>query len=278
VKSILRSLLSRGKFTVLALVAALTLATASTALAGVGVGAVFNLGVVNSVNAITTLVGSVAGPSLRIDNNSTNALATALDLQVEPGKAPMRVNSSTKVTNLNADLLDGQDSSAFLPANRVRADGAVTDGFIDDFTSSAYTPVLSKTFVAPSSGFLHITGSISAEDDCSLAGSGRLAYRLRLDATPVTDSFFGFELDYEDCANIATEVFSDSGATSAVVPVSTGVHTIHLDAREQDSGSFIQGRSITAVFVPNGSGTVIPAAASVSGADAESANNPNKPK
>jgi hypothetical protein len=277
-KSILRSLLSRGKFTVLALVAALTLATASTALAGVGVGAVFNLGVVNSVNAITTLVGSVAGPSLRIDNNSTNALATALDLQVEPGKAPMRVNSSTKVTSLNADLLDGQDSSAFLPSNGVRADGEVTDGFIDDFTSGAYTPVLSKTFVAPSSGFLHITGSISAEDDCSLAGSGRLAYRLRLDATPVTDSFFGFELDYEDCANIATEVFADSGATSAVVPVSAGVHTVHLDAREQASGSFIQGRSITAMFVPNGSGTVIPAAPSVSGADAESANNPNKPK
>jgi hypothetical protein len=96
-KSILRSLLSRGKFTVLAVVAALTLATASTALAGVGVGAVFNLGVVNAVNAITTLVGSVGGPSLRIDNNSTNALATALDLQVEPGKAPMKVNSGIKV-------------------------------------------------------------------------------------------------------------------------------------------------------------------------------------
>jgi hypothetical protein len=62
---------------------ALTVWLASTALAGTGVGARFDLGKVNTVNAITKLVGSVAGPSLQIDNNSADAAATALDLQVE---------------------------------------------------------------------------------------------------------------------------------------------------------------------------------------------------
>jgi len=95
----------------LAVVLALSVGLASTALAGTGVGARFDLGKTNTVSAISKLVGSVAGPSLLIDNNSTNTAATALDLQVEAGKAPMKVNSQTKVTNLNADKLDGKDVS-----------------------------------------------------------------------------------------------------------------------------------------------------------------------
>jgi hypothetical protein len=49
----------------LAAIVALTVGLASTALAGTGVGARFQLGQTNSVNAITKLVGSVAGPSLQ---------------------------------------------------------------------------------------------------------------------------------------------------------------------------------------------------------------------
>ncbi len=95
----------------LAIMLALVLGVATTALAGTGVGARFQLGQTNTVNAITKLVGSVAGPSLQIDNNSTNAAATALDLQVEPGKAPMKVNSATQVANLNADKVDGKSAT-----------------------------------------------------------------------------------------------------------------------------------------------------------------------
>jgi hypothetical protein len=89
------------------------LGVATTALAGTGVGATFNLGNLNTVNQISRLVGSTDAPMLRVDNNSAGTNATALDLQVEPGHAPMRVNSSTQVANLNADQLDGKHSSAF---------------------------------------------------------------------------------------------------------------------------------------------------------------------
>src|SRR3712207_6732626 len=95
--SVVKKVMLVGKATTfmvgLAVILALTVGVASTALAGTGVGARFDLGKTNTVNAITKLVGSVAGPSIQIDNNSTNAAATALDLQVEPGKAPMKVNS-----------------------------------------------------------------------------------------------------------------------------------------------------------------------------------------
>ena len=41
-------------------------------------------------------------------------------LNVARGHAPMKVNRSTKVTNLNADLLDGLDSTAFLRKRRLQ--------------------------------------------------------------------------------------------------------------------------------------------------------------
>ncbi len=101
----------------LAVILALSVGVASTAMAGSGVGATFNLGKVNTVNAASKLVGSVAAPSLTIDNNSTEAAATALDLQVEAGKAPIKVNSEAQVVNLNADKLDGKTASEFMDSS-----------------------------------------------------------------------------------------------------------------------------------------------------------------
>ena len=106
----------------LAVILALTVGLASTALAGTGVGATFNLGKTNTVSAISKLVGSVAGPSLLLDNNSTGTGATALELQVEAGKAPMKVNSATQVSNLNADQVDG------LSGNQLAAAALGSDG------------------------------------------------------------------------------------------------------------------------------------------------------
>jgi hypothetical protein len=112
----------------LAVILAISVGVASTALAGTGVGATFNLGKVNTVNAISKLVGSVAGSSLQIDNNSTDAAATALDLQVEPGKPPMKVNSSTEVQGLNADQLNGKSANEFLGRFEAASNSNLLDG------------------------------------------------------------------------------------------------------------------------------------------------------
>ena len=110
----------------LAVVLALVLGVATTALAGTGVGATFNLGKVNSVGALSTLVGSTASSMLKVDNNGAG---TALDLQVGPTTtppdqktaAPMTVDSQAKVANLNADELDGMDSAQFAPLGGFKA-------------------------------------------------------------------------------------------------------------------------------------------------------------
>jgi hypothetical protein len=134
----------------------LALALASTALAGTGVGAVFNLGRINSVNALSQLTGSVNARMLHVANTNTGASAgaistintsasastlraqnngtgAALGLFVKSnGIPPMLVNSNGKVSNLNADLLDGQDSSAFLPTNATAQDSVRLGGITSD--------------------------------------------------------------------------------------------------------------------------------------------------
>jgi hypothetical protein len=104
----------------LAVVLAVVLGLASAALAGTGVGDAFNLGRINTVNRISQLVGSTDNPMLRITNNNTGTDATALTLQVEPGLTPMKVNSSTQVSNLNADLVDGRSASSFVANSTYR--------------------------------------------------------------------------------------------------------------------------------------------------------------
>lgn len=97
----------------LAIMLALVLGMATTALGANG--QAWILGQNNAATAITKLAGAagVNGPMLQLINNNPDANDTALDLRVQAGEAPMRVNSGTRVANLNADKLDGRDFSAF---------------------------------------------------------------------------------------------------------------------------------------------------------------------
>ena len=104
----------------LAVILALVVGLATAALAGTGVGDTFDLGRLNTVNRISQLVGSTDNAMLRVDNNNAGTNATALDLRVEPGLTPMKVNSSTQVSNLNADLVDGRSASSFVANSTYR--------------------------------------------------------------------------------------------------------------------------------------------------------------
>ena len=263
IKSALGKVMWLGRATVflvgLAVILALVVGVASTAFGANGGN--FILGSLNnSATAITKLTGTVGGgPALQVSNPSTATGSTALDLQVATGKAPMKVNRTTKVTNLNADAVDGRDGSTLLANNQVRADGTQTSSFIQDFTAASFTSIASKTFSAPSNGFVMITGSVSAEEDCSLSGIGNLFYGLSVDGTPVTADPGPYELSYPVQCATATEInVGDSGAATAVVAVNAGSHTISLNAAEQGTGSFIYGRSVTSVFVPTGSADATP--------------------
>ena len=98
----------------LALVMALVVGPGTMALAAMP-GDPFKLGRLNSVDQITRLVGSASDAMLRIDNDGSG---TALDLRVEPGEAPMTVDSDQKVASLNADELDGKTADDFISEDK----------------------------------------------------------------------------------------------------------------------------------------------------------------
>jgi len=98
----------------------------------------FTLGATNRVNAPSsvtnlqsngTTVNPVDAPLLTLDNRSTTANATPLSLIASPNHAPFKVNTGVKVANLNADRLDGLDSTGILVKGADRL-GAISLGSI----------------------------------------------------------------------------------------------------------------------------------------------------
>jgi len=108
-----------------AMVASLTV-VATAAVAGTSVGGVFNLGKTNSVNGSTVLSGSTNGQQLKVVNTNTGSSAAGIGIQTATNKPPLVVNSTTKIAHLNADLVDGQHSNAFVQGHGSVHGGAFT--------------------------------------------------------------------------------------------------------------------------------------------------------
>ncbi len=124
----------------LALVLALVFGAATTALSATGGN--FILGKGNVATTPTNLVSTLADAAksaLIVQNKSGGA---ALDLRVgnaaTPANdvAPMNVNSTKNVANLNADLLDGRDSGAFFTGRQIVEQSATARPNSQDYYSS----------------------------------------------------------------------------------------------------------------------------------------------
>jgi hypothetical protein len=74
----------------------------------------FILGQPNSATTQTGLTANLPGKALQVTNTSTGTGATPLGLTAATGHAPFTVTSTTKVMNLNADQLDGIDSTGLV--------------------------------------------------------------------------------------------------------------------------------------------------------------------
>lgn len=92
------------------------------ALGGAGyaaTGGAFILGFTNSAAKPSALSSKINDRALTIGNLNVGAQATALGLFVAPGHPPLTVNSTGKVKNLNADLIDGRDGAHLPTLSRV---------------------------------------------------------------------------------------------------------------------------------------------------------------
>jgi hypothetical protein len=163
-------------------------------LGGVGVAATggnFILGQSNSADRTTALAAPVpGGKTLQLTNgDTTNAASTALGLNVASGHAPFTVNSGAKVVGLNADKLDGIDSTGFLP----KAGKAVDADKLDGIDSPAFQKRVSGNCALGSAiRSIANNGAVTCQAAGSLAGtactrsgggSGSVVVRVRRDNT-----------------------------------------------------------------------------------------------
>ncbi len=162
----------------LSVILALVFGVATTALSATGGN--FILGKAkNAATKVTGLVGNVDGAALRVTNPNAGTNDTALDLRVQAGEAPLMVNSTARVANLNAatagradsaasadnatnaqnaETLDGKDSSEFANATHAHSGadittGTVAEGRIDQtVTRDGEVMSIAKSSDGPGSG------------------------------------------------------------------------------------------------------------------------------
>lgn len=168
-----QGILRRLRWPLAAAVFAVLAVTTTGAIAGSGVGGIFNLGVANDVNGTTDLHGATAGPSLLINNTSGAAGAYAIAANgnssapaisggntAGPGFRGISTNfqgaigASTNGTgaygvSTNGIGVQGQTGSSSLPAVRAINTGGgpagrfeVTSGTVTPFTVNSSTKVV----------------------------------------------------------------------------------------------------------------------------------------
>jgi len=199
----------------LAVMLALVVGVGSLAVAAPASSVALLKNVENTVTNVTSMTGTLANPILRLDNNSAGTGATALDLQVENGKAPMTVNSNAgTATNLSADKVDGKHADQLL---RV----ASFSGFSSLETGTEGTVATTK-IEAPAPGFLVINAGSDIFDSYQYS---YLICSIQVDDVTAEGSQRYIELN----ANREVNREEDC-STNTVVPVDAGTHTVDLEA------------------------------------------------
>ena len=201
----------------LALVLALLFGVASMALGANG--NPWILGKTNVATAITVLGGrlGVDGPMVRLTNNNGGTNDTALHLQVQSGEPPMRVDSPTKVSNLNSDQLDGKDQRAFADVSELGGQVPV----------HIFGPLpVERTFTSNGGTLVILASGSGYRGGGTDRNTGRIAMNVRVNGSSV-----GRADVFAEEPNLH-ETFVDE--YSVVEGLPAGTHTIRLEANYDD--------------------------------------------
>jgi hypothetical protein len=204
-------------------------------------------GVVNTVNSMTTLVGTLTDPILKLDNNGTGP---ALQLEAGADQPPLVVNADAgTATNLDADTLDTLNSTDFAaaykgtvvvsPVGTDAQNGTALFNALSDITDASATQKY-LLYIEPGTYDLG-SNSLQMKQHVDIQGAGELQTIIRSQIS--TPTF---------CSNVGTV----RGASNAELRFLTVSNT---GAEECDVGIFNSGASprLTHVTVENtGAGAV----------------------
>jgi len=162
--------------TVIGAVTVLVLASNTLALAATGHALI--LGKKNTANKITKLKRTTEGPALKLKTTS-------------PSASPLVVNGKGKVANLNADKIDGKDSSAFAPSSLSGQVSSIADN----------TPI--------AVGFINANGSIASSRGVSASTWNAALSRYDITLTGVSYFYSNFATTVTPiCPNVAVRTSS----------------------------------------------------------------------
>ena len=179
---------------------------------------------------------------LGLDGTARPFTPTFRDVNVETGggTAPLTVDSTLLVDNLNVDQVDGLD------ANSITRAAQASGGAVDDFNTCAQTNLATISVNAPANGILLIWSKVSWRWD---ADSTPASSRAILDDRVMLDGVQAV-LGTTDTTN--DDVFEISSQTTAQ-PVTAGAHALTLQAQECGNAmATILGSNVMTLFVPFG--------------------------
>ena len=190
-----------------------------------------------------------AAPTLSV------AHATTADSATRAGTA------NTATTAASANLLNGFAASDLARATTATA-GNLDDPCVEEdddpiaaifenFANATFTTAVSKAVTAPKSGVLLVLGSTTAERASGgPAGEARLRSRITVDGL----AFGAVTEELLDDSAIVTCQDGQTLTVQAVVPVSTGTHTVAVQiARSHGAAwAFVGNATVSTLYVPFG--------------------------
>jgi len=188
---------------------------------------------------------------------TTRAGTPAITLDVVPGTPPLQVNSSVKVSNLNADRVDGMHGSWLVRAAHASSDDIDESVVFANDTLTA-ADFLDVDITAPVDGTLLMWGSTDAglfgiSGDGDLFGCGLLV------------DTAGGAADQEVPGSIRNSLVSDTRlgdtsnrsencATSGALDIAAGTHTIRFRITDRSTSvegvAYFNDASLQVLFVP----------------------------
>ena len=200
-------------------VGAAALIATTAAIAGSGVGAVFNLGQTNHVNETTELTGAKAGGAqLQVTNTSSTGSATGLSVTTAAGKPPLTVSNKVLIPKLNAQYLNGRAVDSF---------GRIAMASNEDFSGGfPFSSQVTVSITAPAKGFISLEGNLGVFDGSasSFCGDCEVGVRIRDVASGVTSPMSLL------VTGSSTRSSYEQIPTEWVFPVTPGAHDYSLDA------------------------------------------------
>ena len=218
-------------------------------------GVVEATGNVSGGNITTTGLVSATG---NVDGGNVNAsgkvVASTLESNVSTGTAPLTVASTTLVTNLNADLLDGYNTDTATSANTVvvrNADGNISGNNISGTLSTAAQPNITSVGILSS---LEVTGNITTSANIVTDLIVGKTTSVTITATGADSNIFlkptgngTVDIWGKVLSNVATPVASTDAATKGYVDAAVeGLH-IHAPSKAAtpDTLATISGGTVT---------------------------------